>query len=71
VSDSANHQIAIDAISVPGLLTYGDVQDALQVSYRTLRRAVVAGELGVVLVGKHSPRFKPGDVLAFIERHTR
>ncbi len=63
-----NRLIAKRAIEVFELMTYPMVQKALMLSPRSVRRLVESGELPVVYVGKHSPRFKPEDVLAFVER---
>ncbi len=49
-------------------MTYEMVEKALMLSPRSVRRLVECGELPVVYVGRHSPRFRPEDVLRFVER---
>jgi excisionase family DNA binding protein len=54
--------------SPAALLTYTAAAHDLAISTKTLRRAVKAGDLPVVRVGR-SVRFEPADLEAFRQRH--
>lgn len=58
---------AHDVHDLAPLLTLREVGDILQLSPRSVRRLVLAGELDVVAVGAHSPRIPPASVQRFIE----
>ena len=53
----------------PGLLTYEDAAAQLQVSTRTLRKAVAVRELGCVKLGR-SVRFRQEQLDKWVQRNT-
>ncbi len=59
-----------DALAAGGaLLTYDDVAQHLRVTRRTVEGLVASGELPSVAIGRLR-RFRPADLLAFIEART-
>lgn len=52
----------------PLLLTVDEVGNTLALSRATVYRLIEAGELVPIHVGPRSPRFRPEDVEAFVER---
>ncbi len=54
--------------TIPRLLKYNEVAEALGVTERTVRTLCRAGELPFVRVGKQSVRFSPADLSDYIDR---
>ena len=53
--------------TLEGLLTFGQVAEALGISLRQFRRLVDGGKVGFVKVSERAPRVRPSELHRFLE----
>jgi excisionase family DNA binding protein len=56
--------------SLAPLLTLSQASKLLNVSIRQIYRLIADGKIPVIMVGKRSPRLRPGDIQHYLESCT-